>query len=322
MAKLAPPLLFTEAFGVDEEKLAKLGVFNPTLNVDSLLFPDPLLLDRSAHPEMRAARKTFDAYFEQVMVLLHGIRAPKDKVWRTAFQRLWFPEIAGTCLGYGAGSISGSGSGPDMALRLLETGQDIVRMGIDDPDFFMAMGLFEKDFGPDLIGDMMTNVALGELITFNDRVLKSLGLETHHFEFKLRNGKTFAGQLARNPTVSGKDAPLILMPLDILRALPIATDWREVQQVASDNEGFRSSLNDSVAQLWSKRTLESKDQLKAWALSNHDAFGSLLDMLHGHNGKPYDFIGDPHGELIWRDVGKRVAATNPFRIEKPASTLR
>ena len=99
MAKLAPPVLFSECFNVPEEKLAELGVFNPTLNVDSLLFPDPLLLDRSGHPEMRAARKTFDAYFEQVMLLLHGIRTPEDKVWRTAFQRLSFPEIPGTCLG-------------------------------------------------------------------------------------------------------------------------------------------------------------------------------------------------------------------------------
>jgi hypothetical protein len=99
-----------------------------------------------------------------------------------------------------------------------------------------------------------------------------------------------------------------------------------VQEVASENNLFRESLNASVAELWSKKTLESKEKLKAWALSNQQAFGSLLDLLHGHDGKPYDFIGDPHGELIWRDVGRRIVTKNPLTLAKPtkydqASTL-
>ena len=231
MGKIAPPVLFSKRFGVAEADLSKLGVFDATLNLDSLLFPDPLLLDRSDHPEMRAARKTFDAYFERVMILLHGIKQENDKVWRTAFQLLSFPEVKGTCLGYGANSISGSGSGPQMTQRLLETGRDVVRMGIDDPDLFMAMGLFEEDFGPDLIGDMLTNVALGELIEFNLRIIGKLGLSTQPFDIRLRNGKRYQAELVRNPTTN-KDIPLILMPKDILRALPIATDGNYILDYA------------------------------------------------------------------------------------------
>jgi hypothetical protein len=316
MAKIAPPVLFSKLFGVAEADLSKLGVFDATLNLDSLLFPDPLLLERSDHPEMRAARKTFDAYFERVMILLHGIKQENDKVWRTAFQLLSFPEVKGTCLGYGANSISGSGSGPQMTKRLLETGRDVVRMGIDDPDLFMAMGLFEEDFGPDLIGDMLTNVALGELIQFNVRIINKLSLPTQPYDIRLKNGKRYQAELVRNPTTN-RDVPLILMPKDILRALPIATDWREVQQASAENVEFREGLNDSIAEIWSKKSLESKDQLKRWALSNPGAFGSLLDLLHGHDGKPYDFLNDPHGELIWRIKGDEIANLNPLPINKP-----
>lgn len=319
MAKLAPPILFSKHFGVDESELVRLGVFDPTLNVDSLLFPDPLLLERSAHPEIRRARATFDKYFEQIMKLLHAIRDPGDKIWRTAFQRLSFPEVKGTCLGYGAGSIAGSGSGPQMARQLLETGRDIIRLGIDDPDLFMAMGLFEENFGPDLIGDMVTNITLGELIAFNQRITEILKIPTAPFDMRLKNGTRFQGNLIRNPTISETDVPIILVPKDILRALPVATDWREVQQVAAENEEFRSTLNESVAHLWSKKSLERKESLKRWALSTREAFGSLLDLLHGHDGKPYDFVADPHGELIWRHLGEIISQANPLKIVKPAT---
>jgi hypothetical protein len=317
MGKLSPPILFSSRFKIDQAELSKAGVFDPTLNVDSLLFPDPLLLERSDHLEMRQARKSFDAYFEKIMSLLHGIREENDKVWRTAFRLLSFPEVKGTCLGYGANSISGSGSGPEMTRRLIETGRDVVRMGIDDPDLFMAMGLFEEKFGPDLIGDMLTNIALGELIAFNTRIIGRFGLPTQNFDIRLKNGKRYTADLVRNPTTN-KDVPLILMPKDILRALPIATDWREVQQAAEENAEFRQNLNESIAEVWSKKSLESKEQLKRWALSSAASFGSLLDLLHGYEGKPYDFLSDPHGELIWRSKGNEIAISNPMKIAKPS----
>ena len=54
------PLLFHAAYGVTEAQLDKLGVFNPTLNVDTRLFPDPLLLEHSSQREMTAAKATFE----------------------------------------------------------------------------------------------------------------------------------------------------------------------------------------------------------------------------------------------------------------------
>jgi hypothetical protein len=71
--------------------------------------------------------------------------------------------------------------------------------------------------------------------------------------------------------------------------------------------------------LWTTKTWESKDKLRAWALSGRDAFGDLLDMVHGHDGKPYDFTSDKLGELIWRSIGQEIAAKYPFAIKKAAS---
>jgi hypothetical protein len=92
-----------------------------------------------------------------------------------------------------------------------------------------------------------------------------------------------------------------------------------VQEVSRQNKEFRDSLNTSVLSLWNKKTLEGKGKLKTWALSSPTAFGDLLDMVHGMDGKPYDFAGDKLGELIWRSFSDRVLSEFPLKIKKPKS---
>lgn len=298
--------------------MTKAGVFDPSLNVDTLLFPDPMLLENSIHAEMRHAKVIFNEYFEKVRRLLLHSKGDKGHVaWKSAYRMLSFPEISGTCLGYGANSISGSGAGPKMTGKLMATGYQIAELGIDDPDLFMAMGLFEEDFGPDLIGDMFTNVCFENIIKFNARVYTELSVPTKLYEIALKNGAKYNALFAKNPTAINHNIPVILMPLDILRDLPVAIDWRGVQAVSQENKAFRDSLNGSVASLWSRKTLESKGQLKTWALSSAGSFGDLLDMIHGMDGKPYDFAGDKLGELVWRSLYDRVINDYPFLIEKP-----
>src|SRR6266536_4446747 len=112
MAKIKNPVRLAEYFGFDEKLLDDLGVLNPTLNVDTLLFIDPLLLANSRHAEMNtAARDTYRKYFETVIQLLDGSKVENDAPWKGALKLLSFPEVKGTCLGYGALSVAGSGSG-------------------------------------------------------------------------------------------------------------------------------------------------------------------------------------------------------------------
>lgn len=203
-----------------------------------------------------------------------------------------------------------------MAEQLFKTSSEIVALGIDDPDLFLAMGLFEENFGPDMIGDMFTNVLFDHLVAFNKRVYGALGLKTQAIDIKLNNRKRLTGDFVMNVAYPTAKIPVILLPKDVLRDLPVAVDWRGVQEVSAANREFRRSLNKSVAHLWSKKTLESKDKLKAWALSSRDAFGDLLDMVHGHDGKPYDFAGDKLGELVWRSIGQTIADKYPVVISK------
>lgn len=318
MAKITSPVRFSDHFGIDSALLSAAGVLDPTLNVDTGLFIDPLLLESSRHPEMHeGARATYEAHFETTIKLLRASKAHGDVAWRSALKHLSFPEIKWTCLGFGAASVSGSGSGADMTGNFIQTAKEIVDLGVEDPDLFIAMSLFEEGFGPDRISDMTTNVILGDLLHFNARVLKDLSVPTEAVTLRLRNGRTYDATLPVNPYVRG-GAPLILVPADILRQLPIAKDWSEVADAAAKNEELRGRVNDQIARLWKTKTLKDKDELRRWALSGKGAFETLLEMLHGASPKPYDMAGDPLGEIFWRGLAAKLAEQEPFRLKAPA----
>lgn len=300
MARFSEAKLFSEHFGIDPAALEELGVLDPTLNVDTNLFIDPLLLAHSAHDEMRkGATATYEAHFGKVIRLLTASKRVEDPAWKAAEKLLRFPEVKGTCLGYGAESVSGSGSGADATASYISTAREIVTIGVDDPDLFVAMALFEDGVGPDRISDMTTNVILPDLLAFNEKVLKALGVTTEEFKIRLKNGLEYVTKLPVNPCVE-KRTPVILVPRDILRELPMASDWEEVGEVAAHNSVHRQRVSEQLGDIWQRKSREAKGELKAWALGDAGNFEVLLDILHGAKPASYDFLADPKGELTWR----------------------
>src|SRR3954447_1125300 len=119
MAKIRNPIRFSDHFGFDGALMEPAGILNPTLNADTPLFIDPMLLNASEHEEMRVAKEAYDAHFGIVIKLLRATNAHGDVAWRSALRHLSFPEIKWTCLGYGGQSVSGSGSGEDMTAQVI-----------------------------------------------------------------------------------------------------------------------------------------------------------------------------------------------------------
>jgi hypothetical protein len=301
MAKISNPVRFSTHFGINPSALASAGVLNPTLNLDTPLFIDPLLLARSCHAEIRkGAVKTYENHFTTVIGLLKGSKSPGDAPWRAAAKRMRVPEIKWTCLGYGAQSIFGTGSGPSV-----QTAKEIVDLGVEDPELFAAMALFEEGFGPDSVSDMTTNIIMPDLLAFNTRILSALGIPVTRSSIRLENGNAYTLDLPRNPYAGTE--PIILVPFDILRDLPIARDWASVAASAAHNADLRARVNDQIAEMWQRKTLRDKGKMKCWALSGKLQFETLLEMLHGVNPKPYDMIGDPKGEMLWRDLQEVIA---------------
>ena len=182
----------------------------------------------------------------------------------------------------------------------------------------LRLGLFEEGIGPDRISDMATNVIFPDLIAFNTRILPELEITTKNITTTLKNGESYSADLIINP-FEHDDTPVILVPTDILRDLPIAADWSDVAAAASKNQALRQKVNKQIAEIWRRRTLKDKDELRRWAMSSGDAFRIYLELLRGAKPKPYDTEGDPLGELVWRRLAETIANDQPFHLLNPST---
>lgn len=312
MAKAKNPITFGEEFSISTMRLSQLGVLDVTLAIDTRLFVDPMLLESSRHPEISGAGVTqYRLHFEKIIQLLKGSKIQRDPAWKAALRLLTFPEVRGTCLGYGAASIHGSGFGPKLSARLIGIANDIVDIGIENPDLFAAMALFESDIGPDRISDMTTNVIFDALADFNQRILGQLNLKGSRF---LIHGKyrTFV-----NNPYEARDTPVVLVPTDLLRHLPVAHDWDSVCYAAQQNDELRERVNKNIGEIWAKKTKRDKERLKSQALSSRDAFQALLDVLRCAKNDAYNTSEDPEGLIIWATLGQKFARDYPVAITKP-----
>ncbi len=311
MAKIKNPKLFSTFFKVDPSLLKRLGIFDPILNVDSRLFIDPLILRTSAHKEIRTdAVRQYENHYGKIIRLLQASKTPEDVAWRSARALIRSPEIKGTCLGYGAASIHGSAVGKHLTNIILKTSKEVVDLGIDDPDLFTALVLFEEGIGADLLSDMTTNVILPNLLEFNKRVLGRIKTKVQLFEI---GGLHYS--LPRNPFTK-RLTPVILVPLDILRKLPVASDRSEIDDVVSKNRQLRNRVNQYIGEIWQAKTLRAKTKIKSAALASRSAFLSLLEVIKEAKGKPYDLERDPDGLYAWLRIGVEAAAKFPLDIPK------
>jgi hypothetical protein len=309
MAKVKNPTTLSHYVGISEHKLAKLGVLDPTLGIDTKLFIDPLLFPQSVHPEIHDMAVTqYRQHFEKVIKFLAITKSAMDVAWRTARRLLEFHEIRGTCLGYGAASIYGSGFGPRLTNRILHVGKEIVDLGIDDPDLFPAMALFEADISPDRISDMTTNVVREALVKFNQRILSELELKGEDFLVVGTPGK-----FLRNPFQTRR-TPIILVPVDVLRDLPIARDWDEIADAAFKNDVIRNRVNQHIGHIWAAKTKRDKEKLRSQVLSCKEAFQTMLDSIHNVPLRAYDVDNDPDGLIKWSYVAKRYAQDFPLDL--------
>ena len=305
MALAQNPITLSKQFEIDRETLSRLNILDITLTLDTKLFVDPLLLKESQHSEFnKNAVQQYRTHFETIIKLLIGSKYKGDAAWRAAEKMLAFPEINGTCLGYGGGSIHGSGFGSKLSDRILNVASEIVEIGIDDPDLFIAMSIFESDIGPDRISDMTTNIVIKAISEFNLRILKELGLEGEDFGH---------GRYLRNPFES-KGTPIILLPKDILRDLPIASDWDGIAAAANHNDELRGRVNNQIASIWTVKSKREKGQLKAEALASRDAFNTLLDSIKAVKPSPYDSDNDPSGLVSWAARGEEFTKRFPINL--------
>lgn len=310
MGRIKNPATISSKFGIDLADLDNLGVVNVLLNTDTLVFIDPLLLKGSAHKEISGgAYQSYRARFETIIKLLAASRSENDVPWRNAKRLFRFSEISWTCLGYGT-TINGSGFGKDLVSSTLDTASQIVALGVDDIDLFMALALFEEGIGPDRISDMTTNIILEDLISFSDRINQTLKIPTKKFKIKAN-----IHNLVANPY---SNKPLIFVPKDIVRDLPIALGWSDISRFVRKNEELRERINEHVGEIWATMTKKEKQKLKQAALRSKEAFQQIMDMIREVKPEPYNFKSDRNGEVFWTELLNTIPKDYPYDLSSYA----
>lgn len=291
--------------GLDEKALDSKGVLNSVIGVDTHLFLDPFLLKKTTIPEFSNSYKNLEDYFVPIITLLSASTTKKDRAWQEAYKRLIFKEVRGVSIGYGAHSSDGSAIGPKLAEKLVDSGIEIILMGIKDPEIFQLIGLFEEDFGADRLSDMTIAILKNDFYLFTERIAKEREVK-NLVKFETATKEYW---LPKHPS---KKNPLIFLPHELLRDLPVALSWEGIDHVVSVNQELRNRLNQMIGTAWKDKI--TKKELRDIIFRDKTNIEDLVKAYKNSNAKHYDFEKDPIGEVVWYHLGKQFAEANKFGL--------
>jgi hypothetical protein len=306
------PKRLSEVFGVDPRVWQSTGAFDGFIDVDAQLHIDPHLISSSKVPELSGARQRFDAHFENVLKLLSASGRIMDPIFREAVRRLTFHEIPNTGLGYAKEGKRGSAIGYGLAMKLGELGKAIVDAGIRDPDIFALMGLLQDGIGADRISDMTAAIILPHLLKYSARVASELGLPTRDLNY---GDSAYA-----IPAVPVTKEPILLVPTDILRHLPVAESWSDIDTVASHNSALRNRVNEMIGATWKRAARVPKWRLRQALLRNPELIRDLLENYKKKPAVPYDLERDPEMLYQWQPITREAASDFPLKLVVPDRT--
>lgn len=294
-------------FRISAEKLKKAGVFNAFVGIDSKLFVDPTLLRSTKTPEFKGARDKLEQHFAYVIRLLELSSRKGDAPWREAARRLVFREEHATALGYANAGAYGSAIGPELGARLLERGDEIVKLGVTDPVVFELIGLFEDDFGADRLSDMTVAILREEFLVYTQRITLELNL-------KPRETFRYSGKEYVLPLQPDGKNPLLLIPKELLDELPVAVDPSEIYHVAAFNIELRMKFNELFAAAAKHKRRVTKADIRKVFFSTPRGIETLVRVYRQTSGKAYDFDDDPHGLFEWEEIGLSFARRYPIAL--------
>ena len=308
MAIISNFILFSQYFGIEPNVLDKLGIFDPMLNIDTKLFIDPLLLERSKYDIIKEqAANELRTFYENILSLLEESRVKGDYPYKAAVKLMPIKEVVGTCLGYGTNSISGRSIPQKTREKIIDTASEIINLGIKKPELFFILPLFEKGIGSDTISDLTTSAIQKTLLQFSVQIGIKLGIETSRYSF---NGEII--NIIKNP-LRKKTSPILLLPQDILRKLPFATTWDEIEDAANANNDLRIKFNRYISKLWNVKTKNEKERQLALLMKNQDGINTLIEIVNKSKIMPYNFnIDEESVKFVHKTVD--IIYKNPLKL--------
>lgn len=296
MARISSPVLFSKHFGIDSKTLADAGLIDPFINVDVPLFIDPILLEKCSLELIRTqGLDAFRGHFETFIRLLTMSEAKGDAAWKAARRQLDLREPAENGLGYGRSGRQGSSRPERIRTAIMRTSKEIIKLGVKDPEMISLMGFFEDEVGPDTISDFTTHAIHEQLASLTHSFCEKHGVP---IESTSLSGKYQLPILRRG---NNKHQPLVLIPIDIVRDLPVANDRSEIEAAASENQKIRDQVNQYLSGIAKPTISDRKSAIRNAVLSSAKNFEQFLAGVKAHADN-YDPNADALGYYAFKKI--------------------
>ena len=118
--------------------------------------------------------------------------------------------------------------------------------------------------------------------------------------------------LPENPLDPGR--AFALVPKDILRELPVATDWSDIDRVVQHNAMLRDAVNKMLGNIAKASVTDKKRALKRAALTSTKSFRRFFDDMLGEHFRGYDFSKDKRAIEALRAALTQTSSKFPLKI--------
>lgn len=281
---------YSEFLMVKHSSLVGKGVYDGSLDQDSKLHIDPMLLRNSNIPEFSEAYKSFIDYFGRFYTLVPHVVScdvKKDLFYKTMIKSFTFPELHNTGLGYSSRDGAGKGISGQLSQKLAKSAYDIIKAGIVDVEIFALMQFLEDGIGADRISDMTIHILSDKFLAYTSRVCSELGIATTSYHDN--SGNEYQLPLYKN-------GPIYFIPETFLTELKMAHDCTEIDYVASYNTTLRNKVCIAIQGNWKDIQKMKKSEFREFVYNNKKAYNEMISYLKVMQTKGYDFRSDKNRE--------------------------
>lgn len=298
----------SQYMNISDEYLKENGIFNTILNSDSLYFINFLCLRDTKAKELEDAYDNLNDKFSSIATLLIASKKTGDRFYREALKLLDMSELEEICLGYAMFGTAGSGSGEKYKKLILGTAKEIIDAGIQQPEIFQLVGLFEEGIGPDRISDMIGRMVYDDLVAYSKAKYKEILMLDD-----VRQDLVFDNGIMINEF---NKKPLLLLPKDILNDLPVANEWDDIDYVCMLNNEVRQQMNKKIGTEWQDLTTEYKKKtFKEIVLEDTSLLQGVIQDYITAEIKAYDFNKDEIGDASWHQASLDYTSNYPLYIK-------
>lgn len=275
---------YSKYFGVPHSAFEKKGVFDGYVDKDLKFHFDPLRLKNTSIPEFKGTYETvFLKYYERFVLFVDNIDYDEKTFFDLIVEHMQFPEISNVGLGYSEDGKPGRGMSGKVAREVATSIVKVIRAGMRDPELFMFMHLFEKNIGADRISDMAVHVMRKEILAYTQRIAQELSIAVYPFEYM--------DVVYQVPFYNNE--PLHFLPEYLLRDLPVATSYDDIEGVCDYNRELKRKVCNAVKGEWKDYISSGNKQVvKSAIMGSRAAYDAAINYFRSLSVKAYDFTLD------------------------------